>query len=193
LPAASSADAWASCLEPKYRRDRPARVDNFSNSSKRSANRDVRLADLRGLDTIHEQGTSRVFVLFVENENVDWPGHFNDVAAMIRDYREFDRAVALADDFYRKQPGEVLIIVAADHETGGLGFVQALKDLSSPRAKNRLAATTEDPKKNSIDSHFVAQGRGASRHPSNRSIGGSADGRAFQGIRAGPGTQTSDP
>ncbi|MDP2603072.1 MAG: alkaline phosphatase [Deltaproteobacteria bacterium] len=106
------------------------------------------LSDMtRAAIRVLEEDASRGFILFIENENIDTAGHFNDVAAMIRDYREFDRAVGLAYDFYRRYPGEALIIVTADHETGGLGFVQALKDLSSTGAKNRLAATAEDLKK----------------------------------------------
>ena len=66
---------------------------------------------------------------------------------MIHDYREFDRAVGLAYEFYRKYPRETLILVVSDHETGGLGFTQALKDLSSTRFENQASATTADFKK----------------------------------------------
>jgi len=90
---------------------------------------------------------SRGFFLFVENENVDTAAHLTDVASLIRAYREFDRAVGLAYDFYRKHPRETLIIVTSDHETGGLGFTLALKDLSSAKSANQLAGTTEDLKK----------------------------------------------
>ena len=96
---------------------------------------------------ILQEGNSRGFVVFIENENVDSAGHFSDAAAMIRDYREFDRAVGLAYEFYRKHPRETLILVTADHETGGLSFVQALKDLTSTSDENRLAATAEDIRK----------------------------------------------
>ncbi len=41
---------------------------------------------------------------------------------MIMDILEFDQAVAFAFDFYRKHPKETLIIVTADHETGGLSL-----------------------------------------------------------------------
>jgi alkaline phosphatase len=66
---------------------------------------------------------------------------------MIHDYREFDRAVGVAYEFYRKYPRETLILVISDHETGGLGFTQALKDLSSTRGENQVAATNADFKK----------------------------------------------
>jgi alkaline phosphatase len=95
-------------------------------------------------------GNSNGFFLFVENENVDTASHQSDIASMIRDYREFDRAVGLAYEFYKKYPRETLILVTSDHETGGLGFTLALKDLSSTKWSNQVAATFDDLKK--IDS-----------------------------------------
>lgn len=89
----------------------------------------------------------RGFFVFIENENIDTAGHLTDIAALIRDYREFDRAVSLAYEFYRKYPRETLIIVTSDHETGGLGFTLALKDLRSIKGGNRVAATVDDLKK----------------------------------------------
>ena len=53
----------------------------------------------------------------------------------------------LAYEFYKKYPRETLIVVTSDHETGGLGFTLALKDLSSTRGPNQVAATIDDLKK----------------------------------------------
>lgn len=92
-------------------------------------------------------GNPRGFFVFIESENVDTASHQTDLASMIRDYREFDRAVGLAYDFYKKYPRETLIVVTSDHETGGLGFTLALKDLNSTRGSNLVAATTDDLKK----------------------------------------------
>lgn len=92
----------------------------------------------------------RGFFAFIENENIDTAAHLNDIAALIRDYREFDRAVGLAYDFYQKYPLDTLILVTSDHETGGLGFTAALKDLNGAARTQRLLATADDLKK--IDS-----------------------------------------
>jgi len=94
-----------------------------------------------------QDGNSRGFFVFIENENVDTAAHQTDVASLIHDYREFDRAVALAYEFYRKYPNETLIVVTSDHETGGLGFTLALKDLTSTRGANQVAATVDDLRK----------------------------------------------
>ncbi|HEY2986909.1 MAG TPA: alkaline phosphatase, partial [Candidatus Binatia bacterium] len=93
-----------------------------------------------------EEGNRRGFMVFIENENTDSAGHFTDVASVIQAYREFDRAVGLAYEFYRKHPRETLILVTSDHDTGGLGFTLALEEPSSRRAK-RVDATEADLKK----------------------------------------------
>ena len=92
-------------------------------------------------------GNPTGFFVFIENENVDTASHLSDIASVIRDYREFDRAVGLAYEFYKKYPHDTLILVTSDHETGGLGFTLALKDLSSRRSSNQAAATIDDLKK----------------------------------------------
>ncbi|HET8564083.1 MAG TPA: alkaline phosphatase [Candidatus Binatia bacterium] len=94
-----------------------------------------------------QEGNSRGFFAFIENEHVDTAGHQTDVASLIRDYREFDRAIGIAYEFYRQHPTETLILVTSDHETGGLGFTLALKDLTTSRALNQVVATVEDLKK----------------------------------------------
>lgn len=87
------------------------------------------------------------FFAFIESEHIDSAGHLTDVASVIHEYRELDRAVELAYEFYRSYPRETLILVTSDHETGGLGFTQALKDLGSTTGSNRASGTLEDLKK----------------------------------------------
>jgi alkaline phosphatase len=60
------------------------------------------------------------FFIMVEGGKVDWACHNNDAGAAILDIIEFDNAVELAFDFAKTKPGEVLIVVTGDHETGGL-------------------------------------------------------------------------
>jgi alkaline phosphatase len=95
---------------------------------------------------LHDQAPKGFFA-FIESENTDSASHLSDIASLIHDYREFDRAVAIAYEFYRKYPRETLIVVVSDHETGGLGFTQALKDLSSTARDNQVAADGADLKK----------------------------------------------
>jgi alkaline phosphatase len=96
---------------------------------------------------ILHDGNANGFFAFIESESIDTAGHLSDVASVIHDYREFDRAVGLAYEFYLDHPQETLILVASDHETGGLGFTQALKDLTSAKGDNREAGTFADFRK----------------------------------------------
>jgi alkaline phosphatase len=87
----------------------------------------------------------RGFMAFIEDENTDTAGHFTDVASMIHAYRDFDRAVALAYDFYLGHPRETLILVTSDHDSGGVGFTLALDE---PRSDaKRVSANENDLKK----------------------------------------------
>ena len=87
------------------------------------------------------------FFAFIESENMDTAGHLTDIASVIHDYREFDRAVGLAYEFYKNYPRETLVLVTSDHDTGGPGFTLALKDLTSTKRYNRVAGTVADFKK----------------------------------------------
>lgn len=84
------------------------------------------------------------FVLLVENENTDTAGHHNDIAALMRALWAFDDAVKVALEFQRRAPSETLIVVAGDHETGGLSVTYAQRDLSGPGAKVRIYPTVKE-------------------------------------------------
>ncbi|MCU0613696.1 MAG: alkaline phosphatase, partial [Desulfobacterales bacterium] len=49
-----------------------------------------------------------------------WACHANDAMATIGDMLDFDDAVGVALEFYKKYPRETLIVVTGDHETGGM-------------------------------------------------------------------------
>jgi alkaline phosphatase len=65
------------------------------------------------------------FFLMVEGGKIDWACHANDALAAIGDTLDFDDAVGVALDFYRKHPRETLIVVTGDHETGGMSVGHA--------------------------------------------------------------------
>ena len=62
------------------------------------------------------------FFIMAEGGGIDHLSHANDAAGVIHETKEFDAAVRLAYEFYRQHPKETLIVVTADHETGGLGM-----------------------------------------------------------------------
>ena len=57
-----------------------------------------------------------------ESGKIDWACHANDAAASIHDVLEMSNAVQAAVEFQQKHPNETLILVTADHETGGMAI-----------------------------------------------------------------------
>ena len=75
------------------------------------------------------------FFIMVEGSQVDWAGHANDLNFLKREMEDFDEAVRTALDF-AKNNQETLVIVTADHETGGLLIEPATPtDYTSPEIK----------------------------------------------------------
>jgi alkaline phosphatase len=65
------------------------------------------------------------FFLMVEGGAIDWVSHNKDAAGTLGETIAFDATVQVALDFANAN-GETLLVVTADHETGGL----SLDDLS---------------------------------------------------------------
>ncbi|MBK8800921.1 MAG: alkaline phosphatase [Fibrobacteres bacterium] len=81
------------------------------------------LADLvREGARILERASHKGFFLMAEAGKVDWASHRNDARAMIGEVWDLDSAVQEALAFAKRHPKEVLIVVTADHETGGLAL-----------------------------------------------------------------------
>ncbi len=59
------------------------------------------------------------FFVMIEGSMIDWGGHDNDLQYIISEVIDFDEAVGRALEF-AKADGHTLVVVTADHETGGL-------------------------------------------------------------------------
>lgn len=60
------------------------------------------------------------FFLMVEGGKIDWACHNNDAANVFHEVQDMDKAIQVAYKFYEQHPDETLIVVTADHETGGI-------------------------------------------------------------------------
>jgi alkaline phosphatase len=61
------------------------------------------------------------FFLMVEGSQIDWGSHANSTNYIIEDMLDFDKAIGKALEFAAKD-GETLIVITADHETGGMAI-----------------------------------------------------------------------
>lgn len=75
------------------------------------------------------KGNNKGFFLMVEGGKIDWACHGNDPATAFEEVVDMDNAIKVAYEFYKKHPKETLIVVTADHETGGLGLGTAKYEL----------------------------------------------------------------
>jgi len=61
------------------------------------------------------------FFLMVEGSQIDWEGHDNNTQGIVQETLDFDKAVAAGLDFAEAE-GRTLVLVTADHETGGFAL-----------------------------------------------------------------------
>ena len=68
------------------------------------------------------------FFLMTEGSQIDWASHDNDASRMITEFRDFDLSIKSAVGFINTRD-DTLLIVTADHETGGLQILKEDNDL----------------------------------------------------------------
>lgn len=83
------------------------------------------------------KGKNKGFFLMVEGGKIDWSCHSNDPATTFEEVIDMDNAIKVAYEFYKKHPKETLIVVTADHETGGLGLGTGKYELHLKALKNQ--------------------------------------------------------
>ncbi len=101
-------------------------------------------------------GNRRGFFLMVEGDHIDEKAHAHDATGVIQQLREFDAAVGVALAFARSRK-DTLVVVTADHETGGLVVLPSAP--GSPEAWS-VAWSTNDHSGNNVP--LLADGPGAS-------------------------------
>ena len=62
------------------------------------------------------------FFMMVEGGKIDYAAHDNDAGTVIGEMEDFDKAIEVAYNFYLQHKNETLIIITADHETGGVSL-----------------------------------------------------------------------
>ncbi len=80
---------------------------------------DLSLSDMVS-NAIKYLNNDKGFFMMVEGGQIDWAAHSNDILNTIGETLDFDRAISIAYEFYLQHPDQTLIVVTADHETGGL-------------------------------------------------------------------------
>jgi alkaline phosphatase len=87
-----------------------------------AAQRSVPLAELtaKAIEILSQDDDG--FFLMVEGSQIDWMGHQNNGTNLVAEVVDFDDAVGVGLDFAENN-GETLVIITADHETGGFALL----------------------------------------------------------------------
>ena len=89
---------------------------------------------------MQKQGEKDGFFLMVEGGKIDWGCHAND-PVFITELIDMDNAVRIAYEFYQQHPDETLIVISADHETGGMTMGRGSYELNLKAiASQRMSA-----------------------------------------------------
>lgn len=77
-------------------------------------------ASLKGIELLDQNKNG--FFMMIEGSQLDDYGHFNDLDLLMQEVHDFDRTIGAIYEWAAKD-GETLVVVTADHETGGLTLV----------------------------------------------------------------------
>ena len=112
--AVAQASGRVLCLSGKEEQDLPYAIDRQEG--------DTRLSDFvqAGIEYMERNFGKKGFFMMVEGGKIDYAGHSNDAAACFQELTDMANSIDLALEFLTRHPKETLILVTADHETGGL-------------------------------------------------------------------------
>ncbi len=77
-------------------------------------------ASIKGMDLLNANPNG--FFMMIEGSQLDDYGHFNDLDLLMQETHDFDRTVGRVLE-WAERDGETLVVITADHETGGLTLV----------------------------------------------------------------------
>lgn len=80
---------------------------------------------------ILEANSPKGFFIMIEGSQIDKGGHGNDIRTILNEMLDFDQAVKVAYDYADRHPG-TLVVVTADHETGGVTLPSGKPDFTLP-------------------------------------------------------------
>lgn len=79
------------------------------------------VATQTAINILDNNSGDKGFFMMVEGSQIDWGGHAASTIYIVEDMLDFDKAIGNAIKFAAKD-GETLVVITADHETGGLAL-----------------------------------------------------------------------
>ena len=119
--------------EEDFQRDFYAPVIGLFDDGSLDGHGEPTLAELAAKALEKLGANEKGFFLMVEGSKIDWACHDNDEAYFYGEIASFDAAVKKALDFAAAD-GDVLVVVTADHETGGMTLTEPEQETGEPVA-----------------------------------------------------------
>lgn len=79
--------------------------------------------------TANSQKSGKGFFMMVEGSQIDFESHANNPKGIYAEMKDFDKVVGIAFDYADSHPG-TLVIVCADHDTGGMSIPSCKTDFT---------------------------------------------------------------
>ena len=105
----------------KFDKSTASKIGHFTNRDEPNKILDGRLPLKDAVQSVLNKfdRDQKPFFMMVEGSQIDWGGHSNEIEYVISEFNDFDAAIQTVLDYTLKHPN-TLVIVTADHETGGL-------------------------------------------------------------------------
>ena len=128
-------DGRVLCLSGKTETDLPYAIDRKED--------DTTLSDFvtAGIAYLDAHFGDKGFFFMIEGGKIDYGGHADDGAACFQELTDFANAMDLVLAFQAKHPDETLIVVTADHETGGLELGSGQYEMHPDRLGHQKMST----------------------------------------------------
>ena len=103
---------------------------------------DTELADFTraAIDHLYSNYAKKGFFLMVEGGSIDHACHSNDAATAFHEINDFCVSIEMALEFYRQHKDETLIVVTADHDTGGMSLGNGRYEMHLDRLKGQTCS-----------------------------------------------------
>lgn len=125
------------CLSAKAEDSLPYAIDRKAD--------DTQLADFTdaGIRYLESRYGKKGFFFMIEGGKIDYAGHGNDAATCFQEVNDMAQSVDLALTFLARYPKETLIVITADHETGGLMLGSGRYEMHPERLAKQHACVDE--------------------------------------------------
>ena len=125
------------CLSAKAEDSIPYAIDRKED--------DTRLAEFTdaGIRYLEARYGKKGFFFMIEGGKIDYAGHGNDAATCFQEVNDMAESVDLALAFLARHPKQTLIVITADHETGGLMLGSGRYEMHPERLAKQHACVDE--------------------------------------------------